>query len=274
MSVLLLFQGPPEFVLQELSLHFLMSLDKLHSLPLGALSPELELYWCSLRSEYGAFWKCFQAGGIYMFTQLCKMLVLATFFPASDGSDQGKIDFVAVSLLLVTMGLVSLGCESPILFQEFLKATVDLADLAGMYLVLMGIPGKAHAKVLTAGIGWAGAENLLSRFLLLWVGARGAEFDWIYIQKSLESNISLVHNITTVTLVWLWSRHDLNRSLLPLVTAMLLVCSYKPVLMELLIYTTTTGPWLALLVRAVFTLCLGVTTLQIYAGLAHAIGIY
>ncbi|CAG2061193.1 unnamed protein product [Timema podura] len=121
-------------------------------------------------SEYGAFWKCFQAGGIYMFTQLCKMLVLATFFPASDGSDQGKIDFVA----------------------EFLKATVDLADLAGMYLVLMGIPGKAHAKVLTAGIGWAGAENLLSRFLLLWVGARGAEFDWIYIQKSLESNISLV----------------------------------------------------------------------------------
>nr|CAD7407627.1 unnamed protein product [Timema cristinae]CAD7412798.1 unnamed protein product [Timema poppensis]CAD7427364.1 unnamed protein product [Timema monikensis] len=203
-------------------------------------------------SEYGAFWKCFQAGGIYMFTQLCKMLVLATFFPASDGSDQGKIDFVA----------------------EFLKATVDLADLAGMYLVLMGIPGKAHAKVLTAGIGWAGAENLLSRFLLLWVGARGAEFDWIYIQKSLESNISLVHNITTVTLVWLWSRHDLNRSLLPLVTAMLLVCSYKPVLMELLIYTTTTGPWLALLVRAVFTLCLGVTTLQIYAGLAHTIGIY
>nr|CAD7407626.1 unnamed protein product [Timema cristinae] len=83
-----------------------------------------------------------------------------------------------------------------------------------------------------------------------------------------------VHNITTVTLVWLWSRHDLNRSLLPLVTAMLLVCSYKPVLMELLIYTTTTGPWLALLVRAVFTLCLGVTTLQIYAGLAHTIGIY
>nr|CAD7197802.1 unnamed protein product [Timema douglasi] len=328
MSVLLLFQGPPEFVLQELSLHFLMSLDKLHSLPLGLKEEEKERGHKSgtgavlvliavikyllvfdrlnprlnnFRSEYGAFWKCFQAGGIYMFTQLCKMLVLATFFPASDGSDQGKIDFVAVSLLLVTMGLVSLGCESltavtvslvprfchrtevqvvpgrissPILFQEFLKATVDLADLAGMYLVLMGIPGKAHAKVLTAGIGWAGAENLLSRFLLLWVGARGAEFDWIYIQKSLESNISLVHNITTVTLVWLWSRHDLNRSLLPLVTAMLLVCSYKPVLMELLIYTTTTGPWLALLVRAVFTLCLGVTTLQIYAGLAHTIGIY
>lgn len=58
--------------------------------------------------------------------------------------------------------------------------------------MLAGIPGKGHAKVLTAGVGWAGAELILSRCLLLWVGARGAEFDWKYIQKSLESNISLV----------------------------------------------------------------------------------
>lgn len=64
--------------------------------------------------------------------------------------------------------------------------------MAGILLVLNGIPGKGHAKVLTAGIGWAGAEVLLTRFLLLWVGARGAEFDWKYIQKSLESNINLV----------------------------------------------------------------------------------
>ena len=83
-------------------------------------------------------------------------------------------------------------CDEYLLFQEFLKATVDLADLGGLYLVLMGIPGKGHAKVLTAGVGWAGADILLSRFLLLWVGARGAEFDWIYIQKSFDSNISLV----------------------------------------------------------------------------------
>jgi len=45
---------------------------------------------------------------------------------------------------------------------------------------------------MTAGIGWAGAEILLTRFLLLWVGARGTEFDWKYTQKCLESNINLV----------------------------------------------------------------------------------
>jgi hypothetical protein len=48
------------------------------------------------RSEYGAFWRCVQAGGIYVFTQLCKMLILATFFPANDGSGQEGMDFVGV----------------------------------------------------------------------------------------------------------------------------------------------------------------------------------
>nr|CAI5835843.1 unnamed protein product [Callosobruchus analis] len=118
-------------------------------------------------SEYGAFWKCMHASLLYMFTQLAKMLVLATFFP----------DNVA-----------ELGND---LIGEFLKSTVDLADLMGLYLVLSSIPGKGHSKVLTAGIGWATAEVILSRALLLWVGARGAEFDWIYIQKCFESNILL-----------------------------------------------------------------------------------
>ena len=32
----------------------------------------------------------------------------------------------------------------------------------------------------------------MTRFIPLWVGARGTEFDWKYIQMSLESNINLV----------------------------------------------------------------------------------
>jgi hypothetical protein len=46
-------------------------------------------------------------------------------------------------------------------------------------------------QVLVAGVGWAFAELLLTRVIFLWVGARGIEFDWKYIQKSFDSNISL-----------------------------------------------------------------------------------
>ncbi|KAK9508142.1 hypothetical protein O3M35_007867 [Rhynocoris fuscipes] len=202
-------------------------------------------------SEYGAFWKCVQAGGIYVLTQLCKMLLLATFFPAAESTIHGEVD----------------------IFGEWLKASVDLADLVGLYLVLAGIPGKGHAKLLTAGLGWAGAEAILTRFLPLWVGARGAEFHWKYIQQSLESNINLVQHITTTTLVWLWSRHDLSRSTLPVVSIMLLLSSYRGLIVDIA-FSGTDSAWTVLMIRAIYTLCLSLTTLKIYARVASSIGIF
>ncbi|XP_030750752.1 transmembrane protein 147 [Sitophilus oryzae] len=201
-------------------------------------------------SEYGAFWKCVQAGMIYMFTQLIKMLVLATFFPDNVGEGTGS------------------------LIAEFFKDTVDLADLVGLYFVLNGIPGKGHSKVLTAGIGWATAELILSRALLLWIGARGAEFDWIYIQKCLESNVLLVQHIATATLIWLWSRHNLNKNLKTIITLLLILTCYKPLLFDSLTHILQLGVWLGLVIKAAFALVYGLFTLTIYASVADIIGIY
>lgn len=54
-------------------------------------------HWFTIfRSEYGAFWKCIQGGIIYAFTQLCKMLILATFFPANEAS---------ISILSLSVGI-------------------------------------------------------------------------------------------------------------------------------------------------------------------------
>ena len=48
------------------------------------------------RAEYSAFWKCVQAGVTYLLTQLVKMLILATFFPASE-APPGSFDVIGVS---------------------------------------------------------------------------------------------------------------------------------------------------------------------------------
>ena len=37
-------------------------------------------------------------------------------------------------------------------------------------------------QIMVAGLGWAFADFLLTRVLFLWVGARGVEFDWKYLQ--------------------------------------------------------------------------------------------
>lgn len=207
----------------------------------------------SYRSEYGAFWKVVQAGFIYVFTQLCKMLLLATFFPDSDSVGGGGDSFSVIA--------------------EFLRCSVDIADLAGLMLVLSRIPGKGHSKLITAGLGWATAEVILSRGLLLWFGARGTEFSWIFIQKCLESNILLVQHLTTATLIWLFSRHDLSKTYKPIVIAMLLAITYKGLWLDGVLLLIKSVPWLGLALKALVAVIMGAFSLQIYSGLAQGIGI-
>ncbi|XP_046852162.1 transmembrane protein 147-like [Xenia sp. Carnegie-2017] len=209
-----------------------------------AYFPYLILYKCSGLSEYSAFWRCAQAAGIYLATQLCKMLVLATFFPASETT-----------------------ADSFDVFAEFLKCTVDVADLFGLYITMSKIPGRGELKLLVAALGWATAELVMTKLLPLWVGARGIEFDWKYIQMSFDANISLIHHIATATLVWLWSRKDLQRSFLPVLVAFMALCSFKPLVIEFLSFTFGIQSWNLLILKGAFTGCVGIVALQIYLGL-------
>ncbi|XP_076028367.1 BOS complex subunit TMEM147 [Oratosquilla oratoria] len=176
-----------------------------------AYGPYFLTYKYSGLPEYGAFWKCVQVGGMYMLTQLCKMLLLATFFPTMDGPP-----------------------ENASLFIEFIKTTVDFGDLVGLSIVMGRIAGSGHIKVLVTGLGWAAADLLLTRALPLWVGARGLEFDWKYIQLSLDANISLVHHLCVALLLWLWWRSDLATTLRPLVALLLALGVYQPLLPQLM----------------------------------------
>lgn len=181
------------------------------------------------------------------------MLLLATFFPDTDAaSGIGEFSVIA----------------------EFFRCSVDLADLLGMTFVLSRIPGKGHSKLITAGLGWATAEVILSRGLLLWFGARGSEFAWLYIQKCLESNVLLVQHLTTATLLWLFSRHDLHKTYVPVVTFLLAAINYKGLWLDgILLRLINSGPWLALALKAFIATFMGAFSLHIYSGLAQSIGI-
>lgn len=83
-----------------------------------------------------------------------------------------------------------------------------------------------------------------------------------------------MQHITTATLVWLWSRHDLRRGLVPVVVGMLVLTVYRPLILDSLSLILLAGPWSTLIIKAITTFFIGVTTLHIYAGLAHSIGIF
>jgi len=190
---------------------------------------------------------------MYMLTQLAKMMFLATFFPMPEmEEDESSENFDLV--------------------HDVFRATVDIADLVGIYLVMLRVSGKGSVKILVAGLGWAMAELILTRLVFLWVGARGVEFDWRYIQKSLDANISLVHFITLACLVWTWTRKDNTPSsgLTTVLTLVLGVACYKGVLVSCASHYLQLGSWVTLLQDALMSTCLGLISLQIYIGVTNS----
>uniref|UniRef100_A0A3Q3ELX6 BOS complex subunit TMEM147 n=1 Tax=Labrus bergylta TaxID=56723 RepID=A0A3Q3ELX6_9LABR len=199
-----------------------------------AYFPYFITYKCSGLSEYNAFWRCVQAGATYLFVQLCKMLFLATFFPTWEvGAD----------------------------FVNY---------LLGLHLVMSRNAGKGEYKIMVAAMGWATAELVMSRCLPLWVGARGIEFDWKYIQMSFDSNISLIHYIAMAAVVWMFTRYDLPKSFRLPVTVLLALCVYKSFLMELFVHVFLLGSWTVLLVKAVLTGAISLCSLFLFVTLVHS----
>ncbi|XP_072836457.2 BOS complex subunit TMEM147 isoform X2 [Pogona vitticeps] len=156
------------------------------------------------------------------------------------------------------------------LCKEFMKATVDLADLVGLHLVMSRNAGKGEYKIMVAAMGWATAELIMSRCIPLWVGARGIEFDWKYIQMSIDSNISLVHYIAMAALVWMFTRYDLPKHYRLPLTFLLGVSVYKAFFMESFVHIFFLGSWTALLVKAVITGLLSLSSLTLFVSLVHS----
>ncbi|UYV62928.1 TMEM147 [Cordylochernes scorpioides] len=204
-----------------------------------AYGPYFMTYKFSGLAEYGVFWKCIQAGAMYLLTQLVKMLILASFFPASD------------------YGALNLA-------SEVMKCSVDMCDLIGLYLVMSRVAGKGDTKFLVAGLGWATAELAVTRFLPLWLGARGVEFDWKYLQMSFDSNINLIHHISTAMLVWLWGRYDLRKSHRAVVTCLLFIACFRPLIIDITTLSTAMGPWSLLLAKLVVTSLVGLVAMHMY----------
>src|SRR3989338_11038381 len=79
------------------------------------------------------------------------------------------------------------------LIPELTKTIIASLDIFGIWFVLSKSVGDRDVKILGVGLGWSLGENLLSRMAPLWMGARGLEFEWRYIQMAILSNISILY---------------------------------------------------------------------------------
>lgn len=80
-----------------------------------------------------------------------------------------------------------------------------------------------------------------------WLELRGVEFDWKYIQMSIDSNISLVHCFVGSAQVWMITCCDLHHTQRPAVLLLMFLSIYKAFVMETFVHLCSLGSWTALL---------------------------
>lgn len=116
-------------------------------------------------------------------------------------------------------------------------------------------------------------QVIVTRSVLLWVGARGSEFDWRYVRSCAESNVALLQHAATAALVWLWTRSDLPRKHTPIVITLLALSPYRMLLEDAVASILSLSAWSLLALRALHASAVGLTALAMYAVLAQQIGI-
>lgn len=82
-----------------------------------------------------------------------------------------------------------------------------------------------------------------------------------------------IQHLTTATLIWLFTRHDLNIKYKPIVTLLLIATPFKVLWLDTLLKTVISGLWSLLAFKALATCSIGILTLHIYADLAQTIGL-
>ena len=86
---------------------------------------------------------------------------------------------------------------------------IGFVDVLVLYLLLsakrLTSPGHGN-KGWAVGVAWALAESVCYRFVPLWVGARGVQFDAAHLHSSAEANISLLSHLVVASCCVQWLR--------------------------------------------------------------------
>jgi len=96
---------------------------------------------------------------------------------------------------------------------------------------------------------------------LNWTSGIHAEHCTLLIQVQL---------LATGALVWIWTRNDLNKSLVPFVTVMLGLCIFRGLIVEVIVQAFALSSWMLLMCKGLFTLVISGLALQLYVGFVEA----
>ncbi|KAG5448641.1 Transmembrane protein 147 [Clonorchis sinensis] len=143
-----------------------MGLFHLANCLLLATGPYFLVYKVSGMRENDAFWKCCKMIVLYGITQLTRFF-LATLVPHH----------------------LELTVQNNFLFFDVPGALIELVVV---YFNVRRASSRSEFSILASSIGWATASLLSTKYIPIWFGTKGLEFDWRYICLSYQANLEMV----------------------------------------------------------------------------------
>nr|CAH8830644.1 unnamed protein product [Trichobilharzia regenti] len=146
-----------------------------------ATGPHLLVYKSTGMRENDAFWRCCKIACLYALTQMLKFFLvsLTPYHYLSTVIDSTTFD----------------------LFGSLLEIFV-------ISLIVRGTFCRNEFNVIASSLGWSVSSLVATKYIPIWVGTRGLEFDWSYLCLSYEANLDLVDTFVVFYTVWLLSRRS------------------------------------------------------------------
>jgi len=194
--------------------------------------PHIILYRSTKLSDESALKSCSLAAVGFAATQVLKIFLMAALLSSAD-------DAVFAPT------------------QEVMKLLVNVVELYGTQLTLKSANLSKFdysARILAVGLGWSFAESVALFFIPLWIGARGMEFSWEYIEMGIASNINLLFHLAFVAAVWLRTRTDLEASAVPFIYGSIVAYTLWPSVNSYLALVAEVDSWYILGLKLVLSI--------------------
>ncbi|CAH8450550.1 unnamed protein product [Schistosoma margrebowiei] len=199
-----------------------------------ATGPHLLVYKSSGIPENDAFWPCCKIACVYALTQILKFF-LVTLAPHTYLSKGDSMTFDVFGIVL---------------------------EIIVITMIVRGSICRSEFNVVASSVGWSIASLVATRYVPIWVGTRGLEFDWKYLCLSYEANLDLVDTFVMFYSVWLLSRRSgpTWSTLLGLLTV--IAGPAKSILYALLSHEIE-NIFVTLAIKTIICIILGITTMII-----------
>jgi len=199
--------------------------------------PHVIMYRSTKLIEENALKACAWAGLAYATSQALKIFVMATFLPSVEMTEWTFI-------------------------QELMKSVVNGIELIGAHVAISSIPNLSKfshgMRIMCVGLGWSFTQAMVQYLIPLWLGARGMEFSWEFIEMGIAANLDMLLNMSMLACIWLRSRTDLERQGFPLVWVGLVVHLLMPSIQGYLTHVAFVSSWNIQIFRFVIGLVLGI----------------